>query len=148
MFADGGMGARTIAIYPPGVIGEPNNFGVLRWTPADMQKAHLVAARAGWQLKTHAIGDRAIDEVLDSYAAVIQTLRLKDHRFRIVISGISTPGVQKRLRELNVLVDGNPPLCTGWEVGFGSTDRSACAGHSGEVISRKRSHRGRGRMFQ
>ena len=110
IFADGGMGARTIAIYPPGVIGEPNNLGVLRWTPADMQKAHLIAARAGWQLETHAIGDRAIDEVLDSYAAVIQQLGLKDHRFRIVHAGISTPAVQKRLRELNVLVDGNPPF--------------------------------------
>jgi hypothetical protein len=110
MFADGGMGARTIAIYPPGVIGEPGNLGVLRWTPADMQKAHLLAAGAGWQLETHAIGDRAIDEVLDSYAAVIQQLRLKDHRFRIVHAGISTPAVQKRLRELNVLVDGNPPF--------------------------------------
>ncbi len=110
MFADGGMGARTIAIYPPGVIDEPNNLGVLRWTPADMQKAHLLAAAAGWQLETHAIGDRAIDEVLDSYAAVIQQLGLKDHRFRIVHAGISTPAVQKRLRELNVLVDGNPPF--------------------------------------
>ena len=110
MFADGGMGARTIAIYPPGVIGEPNNLGVLRWSPADMQKAHFIAAAAGWQLETHAIGDRAIDEVLDSYAAVIQQLGLKDHRFRIVHAGISTPAVQKRLEELNVLVDGNPPF--------------------------------------
>jgi len=110
MFADGGMGARTIAIYRPGVIGEPDNLGVLRWTPADMQKAHLIAAQAGWQLETHAIGDRAIDEVLDSYAAAIQQLRLKDHRFRIVHAGISTPAVQKRLRELSVLVDGNPPF--------------------------------------
>jgi predicted amidohydrolase YtcJ len=110
MFADGGMGARTIAIYPPGVIGEPTNLGVLRWTPADMQKAQLLAAGAGWQLETHAIGDRAIDEVLDSYAAVIQQLGLKDHRFRIVHAGISTPAVQKRLRELHVLVDGNPPF--------------------------------------
>ncbi len=110
MFADGGMGARTIAIYPPGVIGEPDNLGVLRWTLADMQKAHLIAARAGWQLETHAIGDRAIDEVLDSYAAVIGQLGLKDHRFRIVHAGISTPAVQKRLRELHVLVDGNPPF--------------------------------------
>ena len=110
MFADGGMGARTIAIYPPGVIGEPNNLGVLRWTPADMQKAQLAAAKAGWQLETHAIGDRAIDEVLDSYAAVIQQLGLKDHRFRIVHAGISTPAVQKRIRELNVVVDGNPPF--------------------------------------
>jgi hypothetical protein len=110
MFADGGMGARTIAIYPPGVIGEPNNLGVLRWTPADMQKAHRIAAEAGWQLETHAIGDRAIDEVLDSYAAVIQQLGLKDHRFRIVHAGISTPSVQRRLRELNIVVDGNPPF--------------------------------------
>jgi predicted amidohydrolase YtcJ len=110
MFADGGMGARTIAIYPPGVAGEPNNLGVLRWSPADMQKAHWIAATAGWQLETHAIGDRAIDEVLDSYAAVIQQLGLKDHRFRIVHAGISTPAVQKRLQELNVLVDGNPPF--------------------------------------
>ena len=110
MFADGGMGARTIAIYPPGVAGEPNNLGVLRWSPADMQKAHFIAAAAGWQLETHAIGDRAIDEVLDSYAAVIHQLGLKDHRFRIVHAGISTPAVQKRLQELNVLVDGNPPF--------------------------------------
>jgi hypothetical protein len=110
MFADGGMGARTIAIYPPGVIGEPSNLGVLRWTPADMQKAHLLAAVAGWQLETHAIGDRAIDEVLDSYAAVIKQLGLKDPRFRIVHAGISTPAVQKRMGELNVVIDGNPPF--------------------------------------
>jgi predicted amidohydrolase YtcJ len=110
MFADGGMGARTIAIYPPGVIDEPNNLGVLRWKPEDMQKAHLIAAAAGWQLETHAIGDRAIDEVLDSYAAVINQLGLKDHRFRIVHAGISTPAVQKRMRQLNIVVDGNPPF--------------------------------------
>jgi predicted amidohydrolase YtcJ len=108
MFADGGMGARTIAIYPPGVTGEPNNLGVLRWQPEDMQKAHLIAASAGWQLETHAIGDRAIDEVLDSYAVVIKQLGLKDVRFRIVHAGISTPAIQKRMHELGVVVDGNP----------------------------------------
>jgi predicted amidohydrolase YtcJ len=110
MFADGGMGARTIAIYPPPVEGEPNNFGVLRWKPEDMHRAHLIAARAGWQLETHAIGDRAIDEVLDSYAAVMKELNLTDARFRIVHAGISTPAIQKRLADLHVLVDGNPPF--------------------------------------
>jgi len=110
MFADGGMGARTIAIYPPPVAGEPQNFGVLRWKPEDMHKAHLIAASAGWQLETHAIGDRAIDEVLDSYAAVMKELNLTDARFRIVHAGISTPAIQKRLAELHVLVDGNPPF--------------------------------------
>jgi predicted amidohydrolase YtcJ len=110
MYADGGMGARTIAIYPPGVIGEPNNLGVLRWKPQEMEQAQMLLAAAGWQIETHAIGDRAIDETLDSYAAVMKKLHLQDPRFRIVHCGISTPAIQKRLRELNVLVDGNPPF--------------------------------------
>ncbi len=122
MFADGGMGARTIAIHPPGVAGEPENLGVLCWNSDDMQKAHLLTAAGGWQLTTHAIGDRAIEQVLDSYAAVIQQLGLKDHRFRIVHAGISTPAVQKRMRELNVVIDGNPPFVYwigGWFLKYG-----------------------------
>ena len=110
MFADGGMGARTIAIYPPGVLGEPDNLGVLRWKPEEMEAAQTIVAKAGWQLETHAIGDRAIDQTLDSYAAVMQKLGLKDPRFRVVHCGISTPAIQKRLKELHVLVDGNPPF--------------------------------------
>ena len=110
MFADGGMGARTVAIYPPGVEGEPDNFGLLIWKPEEMQKAHRILAAAGWQLTTHAIGDRAIDQVLDSYAAAMKMLGLREPRFRIVHCGISTPAIQKRLRELGVLVDGDPPF--------------------------------------
>jgi predicted amidohydrolase YtcJ len=108
IFADGGMGARTIAIYPPSVAGETGNFGLLIWKPEDLQKAHRILAGAGWQLVTHAIGDRAMDEVLDSYAATVETLNLSDPRFRIAHSGVSTPAIQKRLREQRVIVDGNP----------------------------------------
>ncbi|MGH9862912.1 MAG: amidohydrolase [Candidatus Acidiferrales bacterium] len=110
MFADGGMAARTVAIYPPAVEGEPENFGLLIWKTEDMQKAHRLLAAAGWQLTTHAIGDRAIDQVLDSYTATMKALALTAPRFRIVHCGISTPAIQKRLRELNVLVDGDPPF--------------------------------------
>jgi hypothetical protein len=108
MFADGGMGARTIAIYDPPVAGEPENFGLLLWRTEDMQRAHRILAAAGWQLITHAIGDRAIDQVLDSYQATQQALGLSDPRFRIAHGGIATPAVQKRLADLKVGVDGNP----------------------------------------
>jgi predicted amidohydrolase YtcJ len=107
-FADGGMGARTIAIYPPSAAGETENFGLLIWKPEDLQKAQRIVAGAGWQLITHAIGDRAMDEVLDSYAATVKALNLTDARFRIVHGGISTPAIQKRLKEQRVIVDGNP----------------------------------------
>ena len=107
MFADGGMAAKTIAVYEPAQ-GEPGNLGLLIWKPEDMQKAHRLLASAGWQLETHAIGDRAMDEVLDSYQAVMKDLGLKEPRFRIVHAGFSTPPIQKRLRDLRVLVDANP----------------------------------------
>jgi predicted amidohydrolase YtcJ len=109
-FADGGMGARTIAIYPPSAAGETGNFGLLIWKPEDLQKAQRILAGAGWQLVTHAIGDRAMDEVLDSYAATVKALNLSDPRFRIVHGGISTPAIQKRLKEERVIVDDNPPF--------------------------------------
>jgi predicted amidohydrolase YtcJ len=73
-----------------------------------MQKAHRILAAAGWQLITHAIGDRAIDEVLDSYAATLKSLNLSDARFRVVHAGISTPAIQKRFKDLRVMVDGDP----------------------------------------
>jgi predicted amidohydrolase YtcJ len=109
-FADGGMGARTIAIYPPSVQGEKENFGLLIWKSEDLQKAQHILAEAGWQLVTHAIGDRAMDQVLDSYASVMKDLHLQHPRFRIVHGGLSTPAIQKRLHDLDVIVDGNPPF--------------------------------------
>jgi predicted amidohydrolase YtcJ len=108
-FADGGMGARTIAVYPPAAVDvAPDNLGLLIWKPSDMQKAHHIVAAAGWQIETHAVGDRAIDSVLDSYEFVMKDLGLKDPRFRVVHCGISTPAIQKRLQDSHVLVDGNP----------------------------------------
>jgi len=108
LFTDGGMGARTVAIYDPPVAGEPDNYGLLLWDSDDLQKAHRTLAEAGWQIVTHAIGDRAIDQTLDSYQGVMKALDLRDPRFRIAHCGISTPAIQKRLRELKVIVDGNP----------------------------------------
>lgn len=110
LFTDGGMGARTVAIYEPPVAGEPDNFGLLIWKTEELQKAHRILVEGGWQIVTHAIGDRAIDQALDSYAAVNEELGLREARFRIAHGGISTPAIQKRLKELNVIVDGNPPF--------------------------------------
>jgi predicted amidohydrolase YtcJ len=109
MFADGGMAARTIAIYPPGLQENgKENLGLQIWSPEEMQKAHRILAGAGWQLSTHAIGDRAIDEVITSYATVTRELGLQQPRFRIIHCGVSTPAILKRLHDEHVLVDGDP----------------------------------------
>jgi predicted amidohydrolase YtcJ len=109
IFADGGMAARTIALYQP-VKNEPQNFGLLIWKSEDLEKTQQQLAEMGWQLATHAIGDRAIDQVLDSYAKVIKAHPESDLRLRVIHCGIATPAIQKRLKELHVLVDSNPPF--------------------------------------
>jgi predicted amidohydrolase YtcJ len=110
IFSDGGMGARTIAIYPPPLQNEPQNFGLLLWKSEDLEKTQQQLAALGWQLATHAIGDRAIDQVLDSYAKVAQLYPGRDLRNRVIHCGVATPAIQKRLKALNVLVDDNPPF--------------------------------------
>ncbi|MGH9941209.1 MAG: amidohydrolase [Pyrinomonadaceae bacterium] len=110
IFTDGGMGARTIAIYPPPVQNEPQNTGLLLWKSEDLERTQQQLAAMGWQLATHAIGDRAIDQALDSYAKVARLHPGRDLRNRIIHCGVATPAIQTRLKELNVLVDSNPPF--------------------------------------
>jgi hypothetical protein len=109
-FSDGGMAARTIAIYPPGPNGDEQNIGLLIWKPEDLQRLQLKLAEHGWQLSTHAIGDRAIDEVLDSYAKVAAALPGRDLRNRVIHDGLATPAIQARLVAEHVYVDNNPPF--------------------------------------
>jgi predicted amidohydrolase YtcJ len=109
IFTDGGMAAKTIALYQP-VKNEPQNFGLLIWKAEDLEKTQQQLVDMGWQLATHAIGDRAIDQVLDSYAKIIKLHPGRDLRLRVIHCGIATPAIQKRLKELNVLVDSNPPF--------------------------------------
>ena len=109
-FSDGGMAARTIAIYPPGPAGDEKNIGLLLWKPEELQRLQLQLARAGWQISTHAIGDRAIDEVLDSYAKIAAALPGRDLRNRVIHDGLATPAIQKRLADGHVYVDNNPPF--------------------------------------
>jgi len=63
-FADGAMGSRT-ALLLAAYDGEPDNTGIVV-TPPDRLWSHIVAAgEAGFPMSVHAIGDRAVREVLD-----------------------------------------------------------------------------------
>ena len=63
-FDDGTMGSRTASMLA-GFEGEPDNFGVIV-TPADeLWQIATDAADAGFATSVHAIGDRAVREVLD-----------------------------------------------------------------------------------
>lgn len=64
IFADGTMGSRTASMLTP-FVGESDNRGLIV-TPADeLWQIATDAADAGFALSVHAIGDRAVREVLD-----------------------------------------------------------------------------------
>jgi len=68
-FADGALGPRTAAMLQP-YEGEPDNRGMLLLDAEQLFEHGRMAVDAGFSLAVHAIGDRAIHEVLNALAQV------------------------------------------------------------------------------
>jgi predicted amidohydrolase YtcJ len=82
LFADGALGSRGAALLEP-YSDDPSNRGLLVSPPAHLQDVATRALRAGFQVNTHAIGDRGNRVVLDAYDAALRAVPVADHRFRI-----------------------------------------------------------------
>jgi len=68
-FADGALGPRTAAMLQP-YEGEPDNRGLLVLDAEQLFEHGRMAADAGISLAVHAIGDRAVHEVLNAFAQI------------------------------------------------------------------------------
>ncbi len=82
LYGDGALGSRGAALLDPYADDGQNN-GLLVQQPAYIQSVSERALRSGWQVATHAIGDRANRLVLDAYEAAFKAVPTADHRFRI-----------------------------------------------------------------
>lgn len=65
LFADGALTVRTAALRIPYIDG--SGSGMLLHAPDELKAYVRSAHRKGWQIAIHAIGDRAIELVLDAY---------------------------------------------------------------------------------
>jgi len=80
LMADGAMGSRGAAFFEP-YTDDPGNTGLLMLSRGDVERMTRAAAERGFQVNTHAIGDRANRMVLEAYGAVLGGKN--DKRFRI-----------------------------------------------------------------
>lgn len=64
------MGSRGAAFWQP-YSDDPGNSGLLMLTGGEIEKVAREAVQHGFQVNTHAIGDRANRVVLDAYGAVL-----------------------------------------------------------------------------
>ncbi len=127
-FTDGGMAAKTIAVTAHGPVGDDANLGLTRWEEPRLAAAMKRAHDLGWQITAHAIGDRAIGQVLDALESALGP-EPGDHRSRIVHCGITTPALLERIHRLGVYVDHNPPFVYwigAWFLNYGP-ERAAMA---------------------
>ena len=101
IFADGSLVGRTAALHDP--YYHCDTAGYLQADAADLRAAIIAAHRSGWQVATHAIGDRAIDLVLDAYADALAQYPRPDPRHRIEHFAVVQPRQVARAAELGVI---------------------------------------------
>ena len=82
LYADGAMGSRGAALLEP-YSDDPNNTGLLLSAPSHIEEVARQGLAAGFQINTHAIGDRGNRVVLDAYDKALAATPRADHRFRV-----------------------------------------------------------------
>jgi predicted amidohydrolase YtcJ len=82
LYADGALGSRGAALLDP-YTDDPKNSGLLKTAPEHLKDVSTQALRHGFQVGTHAIGDRGNRVALDAYEAALKAVPTTDHRFRI-----------------------------------------------------------------
>jgi predicted amidohydrolase YtcJ len=102
LYADGALGSRGAALLEP-YSDDPNNRGLLLSAPAHIQDVASRALRSGFQVATHAIGDRGNRVVLDAYDKALQANPTPDHRFRVEHAQILNHDDISRFAELGVI---------------------------------------------
>ena len=108
LFADGSIGARTAALHEPYIGG---GRGTLIYSDAELTQLIANADAAGLQTAVHAIGDRAIEQVLRVHAQAGTNPELR-HR----IEHFELPNADQRVRaaDLGLCASMQPNFAANW----------------------------------
>lgn len=102
LYADGALGSRGAALLSP-YSDDPGNTGLLVSSEAHLESVAESALRHGFQVATHAIGDRGNRNVLDAYEAALRAVPRADHRFRVEHAQVIDPADIPRFAALGVI---------------------------------------------
>lgn len=104
VLADGALGSRGAALLED-YSDEAGNRGLLTVSMDELLRVSEQALERGFQVNTHAIGDRANRLVLDVYDTALLSRKQfpRDHRFRIEHAQILAPEDFPRLARLGVI---------------------------------------------
>jgi len=107
LFSDGAITTRTCWLTEP-FRDMPDNYGIPIHPEDELRELIRLAHNAGWQIATHAIGDKAIDVVLSAYADAQRDHTRPKPGHRIEHCMLLDSGLIARLRRQNVWSVGQP----------------------------------------
>ena len=108
LYADGALGSRGAALLAP-YSDDPGNTGLLVSTQAHLADVAKRARAAGFQVNTHAIGDRGVRNVFDAYESAGAT---PADRFRIEHFQVVAPSDFPRLAKSGIIASMQPTHAT------------------------------------
>ncbi|HZU13712.1 MAG TPA: amidohydrolase [Chloroflexota bacterium] len=108
IFADGALSTGTAAVRRP--YAGTDDHGIFIWDRDTLHSMVGRAHRAGWQVATHALGDAAIELILDAYQAALAVDPRPDHRHRIEHCMLADEGLVRRIKDLGVVPDLQPDI--------------------------------------
>jgi predicted amidohydrolase YtcJ len=107
IWLDGALGAHTAALVEP-YADYPQERGLLYYTAEQIEPFIRQCLAEEIQVGFHAIGDRAIEQILSAFEAVIKDGAVQDRLFRIDHFGIPTKEHIHRAADIGVVISTQP----------------------------------------
>lgn len=107
VMTDGSLGGRTAALNEP-YADDPTTCGVEVLNQETITQILGRAHALGMQMSGHAIGDRAMEMLLNAFTAALAEKPQTDARPRIIHAQLTTPEILQRCQELGVVCDIQP----------------------------------------
>jgi predicted amidohydrolase YtcJ len=112
MSIDGGFTGKNAAFREPIAGDDDHHEGLIRIQQDELDETVELYHTLGMRICTHAIGDLAMDMILDAYEKALIKRPRQDHRHRVEHLGnwMMTPERVARAQQLGILPIANPPF--------------------------------------
>jgi predicted amidohydrolase YtcJ len=101
LFLDGSAGGRTAWMSHP-YLGDDETRGVRMLEDDELDELVMELHTKGYQLACHAIGDAAIEQLINAYERALSARPDPNRRHRIEHCGFSTPGQHRRMQQSRI----------------------------------------------
>jgi len=107
LMIDGSSSGPTAATIEP-YQSNPNDTGILSMSQEQVDDIILRAHQSGWQVTSHAVGDRAVTMIIHAIEKALEQYPREDHRHRIEHCAMVNDQILEKIKRLGIVPIPNP----------------------------------------